>query len=123
MVPSIEKSMTEDLPSEPALTALIAARSEPAPELLRFVTTMDREDAEVKVDVLGAWAAPAGIVAAVDVHAAMQAAPAMRNRILGTKGPSQRSPLRGNLKCVVRADIVSLLPWLVERSDVFRLPT
>jgi hypothetical protein len=35
---------------------------------------------------------------------------AVRNRILDAKGPAESSPLRGNLKCVVRANIVSLLP-------------
>jgi hypothetical protein len=109
MVPLTEKSMTVGLPGELASAPVIAARSEPAPELLRFVTTIDREDTEVKVDVPRACAAaaPVEMAIAVDVHAAMQA---VRNRILGAKGPAEGSPLRGNLKCVVRANIVSLLP-------------
>ena len=116
MVPSTEKSMTADPPGEPALAPSIAARSEPAPELLRFVTTMGDKDAEVKVDLPGVWAAAAGVemATAVDVYAAMQAAPAIRIRILDTKGASASGSLLRNLHCVVRVSIVSLLPYLVE---------
>src|SRR6266571_3888444 len=42
--------MTVELPGEPALALIIAARSEPAPELLRLVTTTDRLAAGAAAD-------------------------------------------------------------------------
>jgi hypothetical protein len=79
--------MTVAFAGGPASAASIAARSESAPELLRFLTTMDREEAGADVNVPSAWAAAAGVetATAVDAHAATQTAPAMRKGILDAK--------------------------------------
>src|SRR6266516_8064110 len=98
--------MTVELPGEPALARVIAARSEPAPELLRLVTTTDRlaagaaDAAGVNADGPATWAeaaaaaTPAEIATAVDVQLAMQPIAMTRNRFVGRKRPiadSQRS--------------------------------
>jgi hypothetical protein len=84
MVPATEKPMTVDLPRGPASARSIAARKEPGPQLLRFVTTADRGVTEVPATVPGAWAAAAPVEMArtVDVPAATQTPQATRNRIL-----------------------------------------
>src|SRR5216683_2012158 len=109
MTPCTAKSITAALPAEPASARLIAARSEPAPELLRFVTTIDCEDAGVTVaaPVTRAAAGPAATTTPVVVQTAMQAAPAIRSRILDSNGRAPSNPLRGSLGRAVRANIVS----------------
>lgn len=93
IVPRTAKSMTTGFPGESPLALLIAARSEPAPELLRFVTTMDREDAAVKArgPAACAVAAPAKLGPAMNVQLMMQPAAMTRNRFFGPKRPAVHS--------------------------------
>jgi hypothetical protein len=102
MVPATEKPMTVDLPSGPASARSIAARREPGPRLLRFVTMTDRGETEVTATVPGAWAAAAPVEMArtVDVHAAMQAPQVIRNRVLDAWGTSKDGPRRASFTCV-----------------------
>jgi len=104
--------MTVELPGEPALALIIAARSEPAPELLRLVTTTDRlaaGAADVKADGPATWAeaaaatTPAEIATAVDVQLAMQPIAMTRKRFVGRK-----RPIAGSQRCRNR-DPVTLL--------------
>ena len=90
MVPATEKPMTVDLPRGPASARSIAARKEPGPPLLRFVTMTDRGETEVTATVPGAWAAAAPVEMArtVNVPAATQTPQAIRNRILDACGTS-----------------------------------
>ena len=108
--------MSVDIPGGVASAALIAARSEPAPESERFVTTMIFEYARARLAVAAAWAVAAALAwpaVATDAQAATQAAAPTRHRIIRTELPRVNNARRGNLGNLgyaAKANIVSLLP-------------
>ena len=109
MVPATAKPMTADLPGETASAALIAARSDPAPESARFATTRGsgarpagacrpaRARPAGAYRLARATAGPggpagmAGMASTAGTPAARHREPAIRDMILRPKEPSDNS--------------------------------
>src|SRR5271166_1243563 len=112
MIPCTEKSMTEETPAELASARLIAARSEPDPELDRFVTKKNCEDASASAAVVG-WRAGSGTGPLATSTAATPTAAqplATQARTLRREGSGPIRPRRVKLWVSVGSSILSMPP-------------